>query len=1271
MLVMLLGVGGNLWADSYSMTPNQTSTGSNATNYITTLTEFTYNSISWKMNQWNPKTLQVKTNQGKAADEFRFYNTTAFPQRITQVVITFSALTVSDASKLMFLGGTSEVTATTGGSAGTWDSNSKTLTWTPSESDNFTYFAFYQNGKAVSGSNYLVESDAIVVKYGSSTSDVAKPTFSPAAGKVLIGTEITISADEGTTIYYTKDGTTPTVNSTRYKAPFAIEEDVIIKAIAVDEDGNTSVVSTSSYTMELTLAYKNTNSNYYKKVTSVEELENGDAILIVGEAKGVAMSTIQNTNNRGEVAVSISNGIIDNPAETAQKLVLAKLGESFYFYDGAYNNGESLGGFLYAASSKDNYLRTGIKIDNNAKASIVINNGDATILFQGNNTRNLIRHNNTSSLFSCYASNSTTGYAVQIYKEVERPDVTQRDAEFAFSPTEILITNGEPFTTPTLTMAENYDGTIVYTSSKPSVATVNSNTGAIEIKGIGTTTITASAEATDNFYADEASYTLTVKRADDDKGGKNNPYTVADAIAAINEGIDVTGVYVKGIISQVDSYDSTHGSITYWISDDGTTDSQLECYSGKGLNGAQFSSVDELSTGYEVVVYGTLQKYNDIYEFNYNNEIVSIVRPTHSVIWSVNGTLSDPVSFEEGTPLIYDTPAIEGKTFIGWTTEPINGVVDEAPALASLVMGTEDITLYAVFASQEGSGDPTWTETALSALTASDIFVIVGNGYAMPHDNGTNDAPSAAEVTVSGSNLTSTVTDNIKWNVSGNATEGYTFYPNGDDKKWLYCNTTAASSSNNNMRVGTGDRKVFELDTNGYLVTKDTYTTRYLSLYNSQDFRGYVSTSNGAFVPAFYKYCSNISYSDYCTTIKSAIELSAPIVFHDSGTYREPLKVTIVGQGIIKYTLNDGAEQTYEGPIDINGETTLVAWVEQEDGVKSDPVTREYKFAEAHELINVEDGYYTIKNNGGDNLYVNVAGRKTVTFVGKNDAASMPGTVIRLKVENDTVKVLRSQGVDLPGYAERAMNYVPKIVQLVVEKLNATGEGSLLGANGLDALMKKFNESFDYHLYLEKPQDGAENYRIYGRTPSMKPVVDFYAENKENVDAKLPMLESFINSAIDKVLEKTHGSGASTLEHISLENIWAKMGGTEAGLTAPVDEASTLKFYEQVLSSEANVWNFAYQTAMIYWGNLKNHPRFAEVKDKLGEYAKYIDRVENIQPDFRYYIVQQNGKIDFISEGNVAITASDVASDADFTCWSWEKRTGFDVAFDVTQVHTI
>ena len=55
------------------------------------------------------------------------------------------------------------------------------------------------------------------------------------------------------------------------------------------------------------------------------------------------------------------------------------------------------------------------------------------------------------------------------------------------------------------------------------------------------------------------------------------------------------------------------------------------------------------------------------------------------------------------------------------------------------------------------------------------------------------------------------------------------------------------------MRVGTGDRKLFVVNNNGYLVTNDTYTDRYLSRYNTQDFRGYTNTNTNPVKPKLYK----------------------------------------------------------------------------------------------------------------------------------------------------------------------------------------------------------------------------------------------------------------------------------------------------------------------------------------------------------------------------------------------------------------------------------
>jgi len=107
-------------------------------------------------------------------------------------------------------------------------------------------------------------------------------------------------------------------------------------------------------------------------------------------------------------------------------------------------------------------------------------------------------------------------------------------------------------------------------------------------------------------------------------GTAEAPITVAQAIALIDAETTVAEAYVKGKISQIDSYNSQYKSITYWISDDGTTATQLQVYSGKGLNGADFSAKEDLTVGKNVVIKGKLKKYNTTYEFDKTSSIISI-----------------------------------------------------------------------------------------------------------------------------------------------------------------------------------------------------------------------------------------------------------------------------------------------------------------------------------------------------------------------------------------------------------------------------------------------------------------------------------------------------------------------------------------------------------------------------------------------------------------------------------------------------------------------
>lgn len=287
----------------------------------------------------------------------------------------------------------------------------------------------YQSTKEIAANNYIVSLNR-------NTSKVAMPTFSPAAGTYseVQNVEITTATD-GATIYYTTDGTDPDATSTtrtEYTAAIPVAQTMTIKAIAVKEGMTDSEIATAEYIIKIiTVNPKNINSNYFVKVTDAADLEDGDAILIVYEDDAKAMSTTQNTNNRASALVTITNNNTIEPGTEVQKLVLTDAGDGKWMF---CTGTTAAAGFLTAASSSSNYLRTTEEPDANANATIEITDGNAAIIFQGNYTRNDLRFNATSGqmLFSCYASSSTMK-AVQIYKEVERTsvNVTIGETEYA------------------------------------------------------------------------------------------------------------------------------------------------------------------------------------------------------------------------------------------------------------------------------------------------------------------------------------------------------------------------------------------------------------------------------------------------------------------------------------------------------------------------------------------------------------------------------------------------------------------------------------------------------------------------------------------------------------------------------------------------------------------------------------------------------------------------------------------------------------------------
>ena len=144
----------------------------------------------------------------------------------------------------------------------------------------------------------------------------------------------------------------------------------------------------------------------WKLVTDVSNLSIGDQIVIVASNYDYALSTTQNKNNRAATSITKQDNIviIDDSIQILT-LTAGTNTNQFGFYTGS--------GYLYAASSSSNYLRTTDTLDDNGSWSISITtDGIATMKSNGTNTRNWIRYN-TSKLFACYSNGQTD---VSIYK---------------------------------------------------------------------------------------------------------------------------------------------------------------------------------------------------------------------------------------------------------------------------------------------------------------------------------------------------------------------------------------------------------------------------------------------------------------------------------------------------------------------------------------------------------------------------------------------------------------------------------------------------------------------------------------------------------------------------------------------------------------------------------------------------------------------------------------------------------------------------------------
>lgn len=244
----------------------------------------------------------------------------------------------------------------------------------------------------------------------------------------------------------------------------------------------------------------------YKLVTSVNDLHDGDVIVIANSEYNKAMG-MQRTSNRGSVLISFtdkSNETFNCVANVAELTLKKTSDDKWQFLIDGH--------FLYAAGTgQQNYLKqTDNKAEKTSVATIVFDVKNATIKFESNN-RNTIRYNSSKGLFSCYAFNSQE--AVQIYKK-QNSNLTPTNTTFGegVDNNTFEVKDGEIVETRVATVTPGEatgSGSIVYESSDEAIAKVDAKTGAITLGAkYGTAVITAKFVAKGSFANSEASYSI-------------------------------------------------------------------------------------------------------------------------------------------------------------------------------------------------------------------------------------------------------------------------------------------------------------------------------------------------------------------------------------------------------------------------------------------------------------------------------------------------------------------------------------------------------------------------------------------------------------------------------------------------------------------------------------------------------------------------------------------------------------------------------------------
>lgn len=463
----------------------------------------------------------------------------------------------------------------------------------------------------------------------------------------------------------------------------------------------------------------------FTKVTDASTLAANDEIIIVADAADYALSTTQNTNNRGQAAVTKSdNEITLSSGSNVQLLTLSVKNSHFEF-----NTGD---GYLYAASSSSNYLKT--QNSNNANGEWTISIGDkgvATITAQGTNSHNVMQYNSGSSLFSCYSSASQG--ALTIYKKA--PSCTPAGTDLSITSTNTIKTGK----TITLASTGGNGGTVEW-SVESGTGSASISNGILTAGNVGTVTVKAHQDQNGQTCETDAEQTVTITAI---------TYTDYITECSSDPSISVSAAEWSGFTYIYSQGPSAAKMVTVYGSylDNGVTVTASGNYEICLSQDGSYTNTLTLTPADQMVnapIYVRLKAGKDVNSYNGTLTVAS------SGLDSKNVTLSGSVSAQPlATPSVTATPDVHQIT-LSWAAVPNadsyqliwNGGTPEtvtSPVTKTNLTGGQSYS-YSLIA--VGSGNYSNSAAATGTPTAGkETFTVTFN------NNGSTDgAPAAIQV---------------------------------------------------------------------------------------------------------------------------------------------------------------------------------------------------------------------------------------------------------------------------------------------------------------------------------------------------------------------------------------------------------------------------------------------------------------------------------------------------------------------------------------------